>query len=261
MAKRWSSAEELFYARQLNELYGSQNKTISEVAYLLKTSPSTIHKRMVRLDIPTHPEKKVHYRNRETNLIIPLHRPALLAEFFGIMLGDGKLSYFQVAVTLGNKEVDYAFYVKTIFEALFSLQPSIISDNKNRYRTVYVESTILSACLKTNGLVYNKVAAQVDIPSWIFEKKIFMKRFARGFFGTDGSVYRLRYGLQLSFTNFSAPLLLSLQGLLRRLGYRVSEISDHRFYITRSMDIKRFFTEIRPQNKRHIGRFGRFLNS
>jgi DNA-binding transcriptional regulator WhiA len=177
------------------------------------------------------------------------------------MLGDGKLSHFQVAVTLGNKEVAYATYVAELFHQIFGICPKIITDPKKGYRVVYLGSTEISAWLVTEGLVYNKVAAQVDAPLWIFNKKQYMERFVRGFFDTDGSIYKLKYGVQLSFTNYSVPLLMSLQWSLRRLGYRVSEISGHRFYLTKIDSIKRFFGEIQPRNQRHIRRFDLFVSS
>ncbi len=88
-----------------------------------------------------------------------------------------------------------------------------------------------------------------------------MTRFARGFFDTDGSIYKLRFGIQLNFTNHSKPLRISLQKLLRLLGYRVSEISGPRFYITRISDIERFFAEVQSRNEKHLSRYLLILQS
>jgi DNA-binding transcriptional regulator WhiA len=260
MAKRWTHSEEIFYVNQLQKLYISENKTISAISSILKISPSAVYDRLIRLKIPTAPEKKAHYLNKRSDVIIPRRRSEALAEFFGIMLGDGKLSHFQIAVTLGNKEATYAAYVAGLFYKLFGVSPKIITSVKKGYRVVYLGSTEISTWLIAEGLVYNKVAAQVDAPHWILDKKQYMKRFIRGFFDTDGSIYKLKHGTQLSFTNYSAPLLMSLQWSLRRLGYRVSEISGHRFYLTKIDGIKRFFKEIQPHNQRHIKRFNLFVN-
>ena len=260
MATRWTPCEEKFYTDELQKLYVSENRTISDISSILKISPSAVYDRLVKLKIPTAPEKKAHYLNKRSDIIIPTRYSDTLAEFFGIMLGDGKLSHFQIAVTLGNKEVTYAVYVAKLFHKIFGVDPKIITNAKKGYRVVYLGSTEISAWLITKGLVYNKVAAQVDAPHWILSKKRYMKRFVRGFFDTDGSIYKLKHGTQLSFTNYSVPLLVSLQWALRRLGYRVSEISGHRFYITKIDDIKRFFREIQPRNQRHIKRFDLFVN-
>lgn len=258
MANRWTKEEEDFYRNQLREFYVLKNKTIAEIGEALGFAPSTIYDRLIRLGINPQPEKKIHYLGRRLDVIIPQCRSEKLAEFFGIMMGDGKLSHFQVAVTLGNKEVSYANYVADLMANIFAGKPKIISNSARGYRVVYLGSTLISNWLKSEGFVYNKVLSQVDVPSWIFSRTSYMKRFARGFFDTDGSVYKLKYGIQLSFTNYSQPLLASLQYMLGRLGYRVSRISGPRFYITKKQDVWRFFNEIDPHNKRHVRRFSSF---
>ncbi len=261
MAKRWTHSEELSYGDQLRKLYLLENRTISDIGLILNISPSAVYHRLIRLKIPVVREKKAHYLNRRSDIIIPTHHSNTLAEIFGIMLGDGKLSHYQTMVTLGNKEEVYAKYVAELLIKIFGVHPKIITDPHKGYRTVYLGSTEIAAWLVSEGLVYNKVASQVDVPLWILDKEQYMKRFVRGFFDTDESIYKLKYGAQLSFTNYSVPLLISLQWLLRRLGYRVSEISGHRFYLTKQGEIERFFKEIGPCNPKHVKRFNLFINS
>lgn len=260
MATRWTKHQEQLYAEELRKLYILENKTISEIGVILKLSPSTVYDRLIRLKIPSTPKLKVHYLNKRQDITIPKRYSKILAEFFGVMLGDGKLSHFQIAVTLGNKEEVYAAYVAKLFYKLFGVYPKIITDIAKGYRIVYLGSIKISKWLITEGLVYNKVAMQVDVPRWILSERKYIKRFVRGFFDTDGSIYKLKYGVQLSFTNYSLPLLISLQWSLRQLGYRVSKISGHRFYLTRIDDIKKFFKEIKPCNPKHVRRFHLFMN-
>ncbi len=111
----------------------------------------------------------------------------------------------------------------------------------------------------SEGLVFNKVKSQVDVPKWIFSNEEFMKRFLRGFFDTDGSIYKLRYGIQISFKNYSHPLLKSLQKMLSGLGYKPSRISSHSVYVTRVSDVVRFFEEIQPANIKHKKRYDAFI--
>lgn len=257
MPRRWTIEEEYFYRGQLNELYVIENKTIFEVGEVLGVSPQTVFDRLRRLGIPTAPERKYGYLNTKKDIVIPAGYSDDLAEFFGIMLGDGHVSHSQVMVTLGTKELDYARYVARLFWKLFGVFGSI-SVRENDYRTVYIGSVELSHWFQENGLVSNKVKSQVDVPTWIFTKYSYMKRFFRGFFDTDGSVYELRYGIQLSLTNGSRPLLKSLQRVALALGYKASAISGQRFYLTKIADIKRFFREIGPQNKKHANRFLKF---
>ena len=137
---------------------------------------------------------------------------------------------------------------------LFNIVPKI-SIRKRGYRDVYLGSVDITRWLIENGLVHNKVKSQVGVPSWILAKNEFARSFLRGFFDTDGSVYKLKYGIQISFTNKSMPILHALHEMLIRLRYNPSKISSYKIYLTNKADIARFFKEIRPKNKKHIHRF------
>jgi DNA-binding transcriptional regulator WhiA len=259
MAKRWTKEEELRYRKELEQLYVKENKTIDEISEIIGIAPQTVYDRLKRLEIQTCPQKKVHYLNKKTDAKIPIFYTPDLAEFFGIMLGDGHLSHFQIAVNLGTKELEYAKYVSLLIERNFNIRPKI-SVRKKGYKDVYIGSVTVTSWLVNEGLVYNKVKSQVDVPEWIFSDKEFMKKFLKGFFDTDGSVYKLRYGIQISLKNYSHPLLKSLQKMLSRLGYKPSRISSHSVYVTRRSDIVRFFEEIRPANSKHKKRYNKLIN-
>lgn len=257
MARRWTLTEEQAKYEELFRLYVTENKTLRDVANLLGLAESTAYERLVRLGIPSTPEKKERYpARRRSDVVIPQYCEDL-AEFFGIMLGDGKLSYYQVVVTLGTKELSYAEHICDLMEKLFRVRPKI-GLRSTGYRDVYIGSRDISEWLQREGLVYNKVLSQVDAPRWIFSNKKFKERFLRGFFDTDGSIYRLRFGLQISLTNKSMPLLRSGQRMLKQLGYQVSKITTIRCYVTKRNDVLRFFEEIKPANPKHVARFHKF---
>lgn len=260
MARKWNPAEEKVYRKELHDLYVLKNKTIFEVAKILQIKFQTVYSRLKRLNIKTCPEKKDNYQKQRLDIKIPQQYSADLAEFFGIMLGDGNLTHFQVMVTLGTKEMSYANYVKNLMEKLFCSHVKICIRGNN-CKDVYMGSVVLTDWLQKEGLVFNKVKQQVEVPTWIFEKKEYMKRFLRGFFDTDGSVCKLRFGIQISFINLSFPILLALQEMLNKLEYRPSEISSHKVYVTKRSEVKRFFAEIRPANKKHLDRFEEFINA
>ena len=129
------------------------------------------------------------------------------------------------------------------------------------YKDVYLGSRDLSDWLRKEGLVYNKVLAQVAAPKWIYSKRRYMQRFLKGFFDTDGSVYKLRFGVQVAFNNNSKPLLEDTHKMLRLLQYRVSKVSGFKIYLTFREDVVRFFQEIRPANPKHQERLGSFVGS
>lgn len=257
MARRWNETEENNYKKELVELYVKQNKTIAEIGVYLNISDKTVFDRLKRLNIPTNPKGKSKYCNRSRTVVVPNKRSAKLAEFYGIMLGDGHISRFQIVVTLGTKELNYVEYVSALMNELFEAKPTILI-RKDGYRDVYFGSVDLIKYLIADGFVTNKVKYQVDIPPWIFEKPEWMASFVRGFFDTDGSVYQLRFGIQVSFTNKSARLLISLHKMLIALGYNPSAISTNRIYLTRRKDLTRFFSEVKPANTKHGRRYQYF---
>lgn len=256
MARRWTVEEEKMYRKQLFDLYVIHNKTIKEIGAILHIAEQTVFQRLQRLNIPSTPFTKQNYLRKRKNIVFPVRSKAL-AEFFGIMLGDGHLSPTQVIVTLGTKEEAYTLYVVELIQKLFSTYAKI-GVRKSGYRDVYLGSTELANWLRQEGLVAHKVKSQVDVPQWIFEKQEYMMAFARGFFDTDGSVYRLTFGIQISFTNKSTPLLVSLQSMLKKLGYKPSKVGTVRVYLTRISDVWRFFEEIKPKNQKHVRRFDEF---
>ena len=259
MARRWTPEEERSYHDELHDLYVTQNKSISEIGAIVGITYKGVFGRLKRLGIPTNPQAKSGYANTRRDVRFPERTPEL-AEFFGIMLGDGNLTPTQIAVTLGTKEENYVQYVATGMQALFGANPRVTTNAKGHW-IVYFGSVLIVRWLTQEGLVQNKVAAQVGVPEWIFTKPEYMQRFVRGFFDTDGSIYRLRFGIQISLTNHSLPLLRALHAMLTTLGYNPSAISAWRIYVTRRKEIERFFREIKPQNIKHKRRFDTFRAS
>lgn len=261
MARRWTPDEEREKFLELRRLYVVENKTIAEIGHILGIAEQTVFQRMQRLGIASTPERKATYiARRRDDIVIPKRYTAKLAEFFGIMLGDGRLSPpYQIVVTLGTKELSYAQYIVGLISGMFGAKPKIGIRNDG-YKDIYLGSTELVSWLHREGLVHNKVLYQVGVPKWVFRKREFMERFLRGFFDTDGSVYRLRFGVQVSFNNKSRPLLQAVHRMLQILGYRSSEISGFKIYLTKKLDVIRFFREVQPANPKHQQRFKAFAN-
>lgn len=257
MPARWSKEIELVKFKELHDLYVVQNKTIFEISKILGISYQTVYNRLLRLNIkPNRSAKKGN--NCVSAATIPCIHTRSLAEFFGIMLGDGCLTPTQITVTLGNKELDYVKYISRLITKLFNIVPKIQTRPKGYY-VVYFGSKKVVKWLQSNGLVYNKVKYQVKAPDWIFKKQFLMEGFLKGFFDTDGSVYRLRFGIQLAFTNRSLPLLRGLKYSLDELAYFPSKICGFKIYLTKKKYVLRFIKKINPANLKHRQRFEKFV--
>lgn len=259
MPRRWTQEEEREKRGELHELYVKQNLTIREIGNKIGISDTSVYDRLIRLGIETIRSHKLKYNNRRTDVSLPVDRTVELAEFIGIMLGDGHVSPTQVTVTLGKKD-RYAPYVTQIMKRLFGVDPRS-TFSKDGDQTVYIGSTVVVRWLLAMGLVRNKVREQVGIPLWIFETAEFMQAALRGLFDTDGSVYKLASNnLQISFTNHSEPLLDAVRLMLQKLKFCPSRISTGRIYLTRQQDCARFFEQIGFKNLKHRDRFISFVH-
>ena len=84
--------------------------------------------------------------------------------------------------------------------------------------------------------------------------------FIRGLFDTDGCVYR-KYGLyaQIQFKFASLSLLAYVRKILASLGLHPTSITSDdtklRFFLSRQMEVGRFFNVIQPRNPKHLRRF------
>ena len=192
-------------------------------------------------------------------------KSALLAEFIGIMLGDGCLSsQFQVGIAF-NSETDRAYgaYLQDLFQRLFTVSATIQSRSKTRGWTVVASSRALVEHLQVLGLVRgNKVANQVDAPKWIWAKPSYQRACLRGLMDTDGSVYRYAhrvYGhryhhVGLCFTNHSRPLLLTTARLLKNCGFH-PRAGGYHVSLYRQEEVRRYFRLVGSQNLKHVERF------
>lgn len=259
MARRWSSEEERINKSELERLYIRDNRSLSEVAVILKVSESGVYYRIKRLAIPIIRDRKLAYNNIRRDIVIPLNHTVDLAELVGILLGDGSLTKTQVVVTVNNNEQDYIRYIERLIKGIFTIQPKVVSRKKEHASYIYFGSTRAVRYFICMGLAFNKVREQVGVPQWIMEDKRYMGFCLRGLIDTDGSIYKLKFGVQLSFTNRSRRLLQNVRKIFRRLGFRPSKISGKSLYLTNRHDLIKYYQEIGFSNTKHQKRFLKFM--
>jgi len=258
MARRWTIEEEIEKRKELFNLYVVKNKSIGEIGNILEIAESSVFDRMKRLDIPATPEKKNSYCNKRKDIVMLSVLSDRLAEFVGILLGDGHISQSQVSVSVNKEEANYLEYILSLIKSLFKLNPKY-SNSKNRSTfDIYIGSVDLVHFFRKMGLVCNKVKEQVDVPRWILQKENYKRAFLKGFFDTDGSVYLLKFGVQMSFCNRSIPLLQSARNILLDLRYHPSKISTYNLYLTKKADLKRYAKEIGFGNNKHLKKAKKF---
>lgn len=203
------------------------------------------------------------------NTPIPVHLPKFsekLAEFVGIMLGDGGISKYQLVITL-NRVTDrrYSFFVKKLIKELFHVEAArvelkdALADN-----LVISRIKIVEFAMKDLGLVLgNKVRQQVDIPEWVKKNKKFAIACVRGLVDTDGSIFTHNYKVggkwyaykKLSYTSMSAPLLRSFYDILTSLGITCRFAREKDVRIDSRRDMEKYFKIIGSSNPKHLKRY------
>lgn len=212
---------------------------------------------------------------RESNFkfLKPISMPEYsgeLAEFVGILIGDGGITEYQVKVSLGlESDREYAVYVRGLAESLFGARVSLITQKQHSTLEVIISSKSLVMFLNGLGLpIGNKIKQGIDIPDWIKSNKEFSKRCIRGIFDTDGCVYIDQhkmagdkyFSINIAVTSASPKLLESIHKILFGEGYNPTKSSYRSIRLRREQEAFRFFDEIGTNNAKHMNRLREFKN-
>lgn len=188
-----------------------------------------------------------------------------LAEFVGIMLGDGSITPRQVGVTVHYKDDRaYSLFIKQLMQLLFQVMPTRSVQPNRSVTTITISRTKLVRFCRSIGLVVgNKIKQQIDIPEWIFTKRLFQRACIRGLMDTDGSIFsechtihgkKYRYP-RLSLVSASAPLRRSALRILKELDFSPKIRNNRSVQLESKDDIIRYFTFIQSHNLKHLRRW------
>ncbi|MFZ2523503.1 MAG: LAGLIDADG family homing endonuclease [Minisyncoccia bacterium] len=185
-----------------------------------------------------------------------------LAEFVGVMLGDGGIAPYHVHITLSSEEKNYILFVSNLIEELFGVKPKKYKLKNAKAVDVVVQRKNLVDYCQSIGLVKgNKVKQQIDVPDWIKINKSFSKACLRGLIDTDGCFYTNSYSvngkkysyLKIAFKSASRPLANSVLMLLASFG--VSAKIDKKQSDVRIVGIEavsKYIKEIGSHNIKHL---------
>lgn len=164
-------------------------------------------------------ENPEFYRNlgcKVRNNIKTPEKSEKLAEFIGVVLGDGGLTKYQLKITLNSEaDMEYAVYICDLVSELFSLAVHSYFRAGEKSNTLCISGIGLTEFLLQNGLrLGDKVRNQVDVPDWIKRDKNYSRFCLRGLIDTDGCIFLRKDSLgnekyqyiNLYFSNLSQPL-------------------------------------------------------
>lgn len=200
---------------------------------------------------------------------LPIRQPEFsteLAEYTGILLGDGGIADYQVVVTLHDKtEKEYSEFVMNLTEKLFGVLPQRYHNSKDSVYDVTVSrKELVTFCVDVLGLhIGNKVRQQVDIPNWIKENKEFSIACLRGLVDTDGSVFTHRYYVnekryfykKMDFTSMSQPMLASAADIFRSIDLHPRIARGKSIRLDRQQDVHDYFAIVGSHNSKHLKRY------
>jgi len=188
----------------------------------------------------------------------------LLAEFVGIVLGDGSITKYRVGITLNSiDDLEYSKYVRRIIEQLFNVKPKIYFRKNMRVVDIVVGRTNLVSYLLELGLMSgNKIRHQVSVPGWILDNNNYACACVRGLMDTDGSFFTHTYSVgnklysykKITFSSASIPLRQNVFDILAYTGIR-AHISTTNVRIDATKDVKRYVKLIGSSNPKHLKRY------
>lgn len=194
-----------------------------------------------------------------------------LAEFIGILLGDGGIALKQIAITLNKiDDRDFILYVKNFIQKLFKVNPSIYRRDREAVANITVSRTKLVQFFVNMGLpVGNKVKHQIDVPSWIKKSEKFTRYCLRGLFDTDGCFYvdkhyykdKTYYNCAINFTNRSLPVLFFFKTKVKQLGFHPTHNAKFSISLRRENEIIRYFQMIGSSNPKHLNKFKEYFKN
>ena len=190
-----------------------------------------------------------------------------LAEFFGIMMGDGGMTKSQMMVTL-NKDDDklYVSHVISLMKKLFEIEPSV-HDVGSVTRISISRVELVKFCHSLGLKIGHKINQNLDVPDWIKKSNQFKKACIRGLFDTDGCVYQEVHKvggktysyIRLAFSSASPHLRLTILESLECFGFHPKFRPKRNIQLESKLEIVQYFASIGTSNPKHQVRYNEFI--
>ncbi|HPW34708.1 MAG TPA: LAGLIDADG family homing endonuclease [Candidatus Paceibacterota bacterium] len=208
--------------------------------------------------------------NNKTIVSLPNKYSSDLAEFFGILLGDGCVSKYFLKISLNSiADFKYIPLVTRLLKKLFRGASISLLKRRNQ-NMIEVQISSKEVCDYIRKIGFESKTRY--IPNWILKNSNFFIATIRGLFDTEGSVgikyFNGKSGKyfykQLTVTNKNKNILVFLQKYLEVLKYHPTNNSNKNIYISNSNDINRYLNEVVPHNPKltkrlKIKRIGEFI--
>lgn len=197
------------------------------------------------------------------NYSLPIGFNEKLAEYVGIMLGDGCITPGQCNITLNSvADREYVYFVSQLEKNLFGEEPKLYKRKDSKALVLYYNSRFIIRYLTRIGLkVGDKVRQQVDVPDWIKNSPKYRLSCVRGLMDTDGGVFLHRYKVngkdyfykKICFSNKSIPLLLFVKETLKELGFTpkmINNVVNKQVWLYNNKEVMDYLKKVGTSNPR-----------
>ncbi len=194
---------------------------------------------------------------------LPIGFNEKLAEYVGIMLGDGCITPGQCNITLNSvADREYVHFVSQLEKNLFGEAPKLYKRKDSKALVLYYNSRFMIRYLLSIGLkIGNKVKQQVNVPDWIKSSLLYKMACVRGLIDTDGGVFLHRYRVnnrdysykKICFSNKSIPLLIFVKETLEELGFipkMISNVVNKQVWLYNNTEVMDYLKKVGTSNPR-----------
>ncbi len=224
--------------------------------------------------------------DKKINLHLPNDYSNELAEFMGILTGDGYMNkygkYFSLLEIAGDSTLDKEYlinYVSLMINKLFNLKPKIIFRKKQNTMYLRLMSKSINNFLLIIGFKEGK-KEQIGIPEWILKNNNYMKHFIRGFADTDGSLVllnrkqkRYKFYPRVQIASISEALITMIGYWLKEQGISLSIMKDcktlkykgktktykgYRIQISGRKNLEKWMELVGFRNERHLNKYKKY---
>jgi len=192
-------------------------------------------------------------------------RTQKLAEFMGIMMGDGGMSKYQICITLHHiDDKEYSRFVVGLIKKLFNIVPAVYHRPALSVFEIVVSRVELVNYLHLLGLpIGNKVRQKFDIPDWIRQNSKFQVACVRGLVDTDGSIFNHAYKVKnrqysykkLCFASASEPLRNSVFNIMTSSGLSPHLAGSRDVRLDSKKDMELYLKIFGSHNPKHLKRY------
>jgi hypothetical protein len=172
---------------------------------------------------------KISYKDKIRKIVLPSDPSLELAEFIGILTGDGYMNYYSyqnkyLIEIAGDKRLDREYLcgnVSNLVKGLFGFLPSIYIRKDQNSMYLRIISKSVYEFLLVVGFKKGK-KEEIGVPSWICADRMLMLAFLKGLADTDFSLhYRKDYPI-ISLSLKSKTLIEAVFGFLSSNGFRLT---------------------------------------